>query len=85
MNVNVHIGRLALDGIDVPHGQRPLLQAAVETELARLLAAGGLSAGLMAGGAMPWLRAGGIQLRGGESPAHLGTGIAQAVYEGIGR
>lgn len=85
MDIDVHIERLVLDGISILPGQRAHLQASVEGELARLLAADGLSAGLMAGGAMPWLRAGGIQLRSGEGPAHLGTRIAQAVYEGIGR
>ena len=51
MNINVAIERLVLDGIDVPYHQRSLLQAAVEGELARLLADGGLAPSLLAGGA----------------------------------
>jgi hypothetical protein len=39
MNISVHIERLVLDGLFVSHGQRPLLQAAVEAELTRLLTA----------------------------------------------
>jgi hypothetical protein len=85
MNINVQIERLILDGMPMAPAERPLLQAAVETELAQLLATNGLGPGLMTGGAMPGLRAGGIQLQGGEDPIHLGAQIAQAVYEGIGR
>jgi len=29
-NIQIYIDRLILDGISVPHAQRPLLQAAVE-------------------------------------------------------
>jgi hypothetical protein len=41
-NIQIYIDRLILDGISVPHSQRPLLQAAVEAELGRLLAEGGI-------------------------------------------
>ena len=85
MNINVHIDRLILDGISISHYQRPLLQAAVEGELARLLAADGLATGLLAGGAMLHVPAGAIQLTGESDPANLGQQIAQAVYGGIGR
>jgi hypothetical protein len=51
--------------------------------LARLLAEGGLGPELQGGGAVPSLRAGGIQLQAQESPAHLGRQIAQAVYQGM--
>ena len=85
MNISVSIERLILDGVPLDAAGRPVLQAAVEAELARLLAEGGLSPELQGGGAMPSLPAGGIQLQPGESPAHLGTQIARAVYEGIGQ
>ena len=84
MNINVKIERLVLDGISVPHGQRPLLQAA-EEELARLLAADGLAPGLLAGNAVPYVPAGGIQLTGESDPTHLGQQIAQTVYRGLNR
>ncbi len=84
MNTQVYIERLVLDGIDVPHRQRPLLQAAVEAELARLLAAGGVASGLREGGALPRLQGGAIQLAEGRDPARLGQQIARAVYGGIG-
>ncbi len=84
MNVNLRIERLILDGLTVSHAERPLLQAAVETELTRLITDGGLSPALQEGGARPSLRAGGMQLQGEGNPTHLGTQIAQAVYEGMG-
>ena len=84
MNTNVHIERLVLDGIDVPYHQQPLLQAAVEAELARLLAAGGVAPGLRAGGALSHVPGGTIDLAEDRGPAHLGQQIAQAVYGGIG-
>jgi hypothetical protein len=85
MNTQVYIERLVLDGIDVPHRQRPLLQATVETELARLLAAGGVAPGLREGGALPRVQGGAIQLAEGRDPTHLGKQIARAVYGGIGK
>jgi hypothetical protein len=85
MNVNLHIERLILDGISIPHRQRPHLQAAVEMELTRLLAADGLAPNLLVGGAVPRVPAGAIQLTGESDPTYLGQQIAQAVYGGIGR
>jgi hypothetical protein len=84
MNINVHIERLVLDGIAIPAHQRPLLQAATEAELARLLAINGLAPHLLSGGAMPHVPVGSIQLAAGSKPAQLGQQIAQAVYGGIG-
>jgi hypothetical protein len=84
MNINIHIERLVLDGLTVAPGQHLLVQAAVETELARLLTAEGLSAEFLAGGAMPSVRAGGIHLMKDSNPKQLGQQIARAVYKGIG-
>jgi hypothetical protein len=85
MKIQVDIERLVLDGIDIPAGQRPLLQAAVEAELARLLTTGGLNPALLSGGATPSLRANVMQWSGGSNPAQLGRQIAQTVYRGIGQ
>jgi hypothetical protein len=83
-NIHVHIERLVLDGLPVWHSQRPLLQAAVEAELTRLLAADGLAPNLQAGGALPSVPVRGIQLTSEGNPHTLGQQIAQAVYGGIG-
>ena len=83
MNVNVHIERLIVDGVNVPPGQSHLLQASVQVELARLLTDRGVSPRLKAGGALPQVVANGIQLASGNDVAHLGAQIARTVYGGI--
>lgn len=85
MNVNLHIERLVLDGLTLERGQEPRLRAAVQAELARLIAADGLAQGLMSGGATPRLQAGEIRVSAGSSSRHLGQQIARAVYGGLAR
>ena len=85
MNIHVHIERLILEGLPVTRNQGPMLQAAVETELARLLATDGLGPELRAGRAVPSVKAGNIQLAGDSSPNWLGQQIARAVHGGIGK
>lgn len=84
MNINVSIERLILEGIALPHSQRPIVQAAVETELARLLTADGLASLLMTGGTLPVIPGRSIQLSSDGNPGMLGQQIARAVYGGIG-
>ncbi|HEX6899538.1 MAG TPA: hypothetical protein VF789_07495 [Thermoanaerobaculia bacterium] len=85
MKINLHIDRLVLEGIDLPHAQRPVLQAAVEAELGRLLAEGGVGPDLASGIAVPSVRAAGIEMGADGSPQQLGTQIARSVYGGIGK
>jgi len=86
MNINVHIERLILDGLPVARHQGPLVQAAVEAELARLLVAEGLASALKSGGgATPSVPAPGIRFTSASSPTQLGQQIARAVYGGIGK
>jgi hypothetical protein len=84
MNINIHIERLVLDGLPIARHQGPLVQAAVEAELARLLAADGLEVNLLTGGALSHVQAGSIQLARDGNPGQLGQQIAQTVYGGIG-
>ena len=84
MNVELHIDRLVLEGIDLDPAQRPLLQAALEAELGRLIGEGGVGS-LAAGGAVPSVKAEGFQMSGDGNPAQLGRQIAGAVYGGIGK
>jgi hypothetical protein len=84
MNISVHIEQLILEGIELPHGERALLQATVETELARLLATDGLTPGLLASGAVPSLPAGEMQIGTERNPTRLGEQIARSVYGVIG-
>lgn len=85
MNINLHIERLVLDGIPLGPGQRPLLQSAMQTELTRLLANGGLNEALQTGSAFYSVRAAGIRLTGDAGPARMGQQIAKAAYGGIGK
>lgn len=85
MNINLHIERLVLDGISVSDGGGPHVQAAIETELARLLAVGGVSAAFHTGQAVPSVRGGDLHLTAGGSHAELGRHIAGALYGGIGK
>jgi hypothetical protein len=85
MNVNLHIERLVLEGIDLEPAQRPVLQAAVEVELGRLLAAGGIGADLAGGRAVPAVRASGFEMSSEGDAVRLGRQIAGSVYGGIGK
>ena len=85
MNINLHIERLILEGLPIERRHHALVQSAVESELARLLTAGGLGAGLSNGGALHSLPAASIRLTAEADPARVGQQIAQAVYRGIGR
>jgi hypothetical protein len=84
MNIKLHIERLVLDGLPVTRSQGPQVQVAMEAELARLMAEGGLAQELASGGALPSVLADGIKSVGG-SPAQIGRQIAKAVYGGIGK
>ena len=85
MNIRLHVERLVLDGLPVSSSQSPQVKAAVEAELTRLLTANGLSHELRGGGAVPHIRAGGLEVGANRSPVHLGNQIAQSVYGGIGK
>jgi hypothetical protein len=83
-NINLHIERLILDGLPIAPNQRPLIQAVVETELARLLTTNGLATELQTSTALRSLPAGNIQLTNDNNPHTLGRQIAQTVYHSIG-
>lgn len=85
MNIYVHIERLILDGLPVTAAQGPLVQAAVESEISRLLGADGLAASLRMGGAMPSVAGGTFQLRSNPGPVDLGKQIAKAVSGALGQ
>jgi hypothetical protein len=84
MDIHVHIERLILDGLPVGPGGGARVQAAVEAELARLLADGSVAEGWQAGAAVPEVRADPINLGAGARPAEIGGQIARSVYGGIG-
>lgn len=83
-SVNLHIERLVLEGLPVGTHDGPLVQAAIEAELGRLLAAGNFASGGVRSSTVPMVRAEpmAVTATGGEA---LGTQIGQAIYGGIGR
>lgn len=82
-SVRLRVDRLVLDGIPLAAADRPLVRAALEAELARLLGEGGISAEWTGGGAVPRLRAPAV-VDATADAASLGRQIANAVYGGIG-
>lgn len=85
MNVELHIERLVLDGIDLPPGQRDLLRESVVDELGRLLHGGGLAGSVLSGGAVAHLRGPAVTLSAGGATADLGRQLAGAIYRGVRR
>ncbi len=85
MKISVHIERLILEGLSVTTLEGPQVRRAVEGELTRLLAAGGLSQELRSAGAIPRLKAGTLSLPKESHPTKLGKDIARAVNQGMGR
>lgn len=79
MSVRLHIDRLVLDGIDVRAGDRARIVAAIETELARLVGAGGVPRTSFA---VPRVEAPPIALP--SNARQLGHAIAKSVYASVG-
>jgi hypothetical protein len=84
-NVSLHIERLVLEGLPVGTHEGPLVQAAIEAELARLFADGALAGTGLQGRTVPLVRAEPMALAGMGGGEALGTQIGQAIYGGIGR
>jgi hypothetical protein len=84
MTIDVHIERLVLDGLPMTSADGPRVRAAVEGELAWLLAAGGLSRELAAGGAVARVPTPQISFGQGERPDAIGRAVARSVHAGIG-
>jgi hypothetical protein len=84
MNVRVHVERLVLEGIPLEPQAGPRLQAAVEAELTRLLAAE-VPPLLRGGGAVPVLHAEAGPLVGEGRPAPVGAQVARALYRSLSR
>jgi hypothetical protein len=84
MSVRLHIDRVVLDGVTVRAADHARLAAAIEGELTRLIASGGLAPELANGLAVPNVRAPQMTLAPNAKPAQLGASIASAVYCGVG-
>jgi hypothetical protein len=82
MNVRLHIERLVLDGVPMPHRDRSRLLSAVESELARLFATRGVPHAAATGWATPAIDGGSIAPAA--HAATFGRDVARAVYRGLG-
>ena len=85
MNINLHIERLVLEGLPITRAQGPMVQRAVELELARLFAGAGIGSDLRSGGMIPRATGGDMQFARGATPPQLGIQIAQSVHEGLNK
>ena len=81
-NIQLHIERLILDGLPVSRTDGAVVQAAIETELTRLLTEGGLPR--ISAGSVENISGGRIQLMPETNPTQTGYQIAGALMEGIG-
>jgi hypothetical protein len=84
VKINLHIDRLVLDGIPVARIDSGRVRAAVERELTRLLASGGLDRELKSGAAIPSLHAEKIRIDKLSRPDDVGRAIARSVHGKIG-
>jgi len=81
--LDLRVGELVVDGL--PVADRAALGAAVERELARLLAERGVPPSLARGGSVAGLDGGRFTAAPGADPVALGIRIARAVYGGLAR
>jgi hypothetical protein len=85
MKIKVHIERVVLAGIPVARADGARIQAAIETELTRLLTADGLPHHLRTGGALPRLKAPQFHFVATDGAAKIGRSIARSLNGGLGR
>jgi len=85
MTIRLHIERLVIDGLPLEAEHGPVVQAAVEAELTRLLVEEGLAPGLQQGGALAYTRGADICTTLPSTPVSLGQQIGRALYGGIGK
>jgi hypothetical protein len=82
--IRLHVERLVLDGVELDPRDAPRLREALQAELGRLLAEGGLHPALAGGGSRRAVDAAPLQTAPGQAPDALGTDLARSVYAGLG-
>lgn len=86
MNINLHIGKIVLDGLPVEDSVAAAdIQTAVAVELKRLISNGAHPSGLREGRSLASMPSEDIHLAVGETPADIGRQIGRAVYGGMYR
>ena len=81
MNIDLHIDELIVHGF--PTTDRAQIAAAVERELARLLAERGVPSGWAQGADVAQLDSGSFQVVQGAPADAVGAQVAQAIYGGL--
>jgi hypothetical protein len=84
MRINVVIERLVLEGLPHDLNAGPVIEHALQTKLAALLAVERFG-GSLKSGSRPSVRTADVQLPGGVGPGDFGRRIAGAVHQEIGR
>ena len=85
MNINLHIDRVVLEGLNIQAHERSFVEASLKTELVRLFAAGGVSESVIAESTLGRISASGIRLTENNDASNLGEQIAQSIYGEIGK
>jgi hypothetical protein len=83
VNINLHIERLVLEGVPLRAGGGSIVQAAIESEMRRLMTAGDSNPSVLNGRALPVLRAPSIQADAGCDARALGRYIARSIHAGV--
>ena len=83
MRINLDIGQLTLDGLDLTATDRAVLRTAVGSELARLLSGDGSDHIGQRGRSVALVESDQLDLVPGSGPGDLGRRIARAVYGGL--
>lgn len=84
MNVDLHIDRLVLDGLELTPRQGEAVRASIQLELARLLTEQGLPTPVH-GRTQAHVQAPSIDLAVGVPAPEVGFQVARAIHEGLTR
>ncbi|MGK7904654.1 MAG: hypothetical protein AB4352_25265 [Hormoscilla sp.] len=80
MKVNLRINEIIIgEGVEVSRSMRRIFQAAVESELARLLGGKGLPPSMEKGARIPGMQVD-MELKGKTSPDRVGKMLARSIY-----
>jgi hypothetical protein len=85
MDVQLHIERLVLDGVNVTPHERAVLVLSFQSELSRLIQVHGLSEGAMQGFAAPSLPSCNASMSQPFKAGGFGVELARSLYSGLGR
>ncbi|WP_321930944.1 hypothetical protein [Paraburkholderia guartelaensis] len=85
MKIRLHIERLVVDGLPMAAADGPLLRAAIEAELTRLLVQQAPGDSWRVGTAVPRVRAESIRVAAQARPVEIGRQVARSVHGAMGR